>query len=44
MVFLFGGAVSVVVLPLALLVFGTRYADGLIAVIPSKPLKANELV
>ena len=44
MAFLFGGAVGVVVLALALLVFGARFADGPIAIIPGGPLEAGELV
>ena len=39
-----GGAVGVVVLALALLVFGARFADGPIAIIPGGPLEAGELV
>ena len=44
MAFLIGGAVSVVVLALALLVFGARFADGPIVIIPGGPLEAGELV
>ena len=39
-----GGAAGVVVLALAFLVFGARFADGPIAIIPGGPLEAGELV
>ena len=44
MTILVGGAVTAVVLAFVLLVFGARFADGPIAIIPGGPLTAGEMV